>query len=217
MTSRTPQQTDRPAPRLYLVTPPLTGFDALADDLKSLGEDIDIAAVLLRLGQADERSLINAIKKFAPAVQNRGAALLLDRPELAARSGADGAHLAGFEALQAALPSLKPDRIAGVGGLITRHDAMAAAEAGADYVMFGEPDAHGQRPSVEAVLERVDWWAEVFQIPCVAYAATLDEIADLVAAGADFIALGDAAFGDPRGLPAAVADAVGRMSVEAPA
>jgi thiamine-phosphate pyrophosphorylase len=217
MTSRPPKTHDRPAPRLYLVTPLLTRFDALAQDLKTLGDEVDIAAVLLRLDPADERSLIKAIKAFAPAVQDRDAALILDRPELVARSGADGAHLANFEALQAALPALKPDRIAGVGGLITRHDAMAAAEAGADYVMFGEPDATGQRPSFDAVLERVDWWAEVFQIPCVAYAASLDEISVLIAAGADFIALGDAAFADPRGMPAALAEAAHRMVAEAPA
>ena len=48
---------------------------------------------------------------------------------------------------------------------------MLAAESGADYVMFGEPDADGARPPFEAIVERVEWWAEVFQIPCVAYAA----------------------------------------------
>ena len=48
----------------------------------------------------------------------------------------------------AAVASLKPDRIAGCGGLATRHDAMLAAESGADYVMFGEPDdADTGRPS----------------------------------------------------------------------
>ena len=82
--------------------------------------------------------------------------MLLDgHVELVARAGADGAHLTGIEALEEALPSLKPDRIAGVGGLPTRHDSMAAGEAGADYVLFGEPDAEGQRPSVEAIAERL--------------------------------------------------------------
>lgn len=216
MTSRVSHTNDRPAPRLYLVTPPLTDFAAILRDLAALAE-IDIAAVLLRLGPGDERSLINAIKALAPTVQNSDAALILDRPELVARSGADGAHLTGISALQAALPGLRPDRIAGVGGLMTRHDAMASAEAGADYVMFGEPDTDGQRPAFDAIIERVDWWAEVFEIPCVAYAGTLDEITDLVGAGADFIAVGDAVFGDPRGLPAAVADAARRLIARTPA
>ena len=78
----------------------------------------DVAAVLLRLAPTDQRTMIARIKALAPAIQNGGAALLIDGPvELVARAGADGAHLTGIEALQEALPSLKPDRIAGVGGL----------------------------------------------------------------------------------------------------
>ncbi len=61
------------------------------------------------------------------------------------------------------------------------------------------------------------WWAEVFEIPCVAYAAELDEIAPLAAAGADFIAVGSAVFDDPRGLRLATADAAARLAVAEPA
>jgi thiamine-phosphate pyrophosphorylase len=75
---------------------------------------------------------------------------------------------------------------------------MVAAEAGADYVMFGEPDASGRRPSFDAIAQRVAWWAEVFEIPCVGFAASLDEVEPLAAAGADFIAVGDCVFGPGR-------------------
>src|SRR5205085_12609013 len=116
----------------------------------------DFAAVLLRLRETDQRTMISRIKTLAPVVQDSGAALLLDgHVELVARGGADGAHLSGIAALEDALPSLKPDRIAGVGGLATRHDSMAAGEQGADYVLFGEPDAKKQRPSIEAIAERL--------------------------------------------------------------
>ena len=78
---------------------------------------------------------------FKPLGKSSGAALLLDgNVELVARGGADGAHLTGIAAMEDALASLKPDRIAGIGGLTTRHDSMSAGEAGADYVLFGEPD-----------------------------------------------------------------------------
>ena len=97
-------------------------------------------------------------------MQHRGAALLLDgSPELVARTEADGAHLTGFPAFKSALSLLKPACIAGCGGLTSRHDAMLAAEAGADYVMFGEPDPIGGRPSFAAITDRVSWWAEVFE------------------------------------------------------
>jgi thiamine-phosphate pyrophosphorylase len=143
----------------------------------------DIAAVLLRLADADERTLINCIKDIAVPVQDRGAALIVDgRPELVVRGGADGAHLTGIDAFSSALEALKPDRIAGVGDLRTRHDAMVAAESGADYILFGNADE-------AADLERVAWCAEVFQLPGVAFARNEGEIAPLVQAGADFIAL----------------------------
>jgi thiamine-phosphate pyrophosphorylase len=105
--------------------------------------------------------------------------------------------MTGLDDVVAALGHLKPDWIVGAGGLASRHDAMSAAEGGVDYVMFGEPDEHGQRPSFDAVIERVSWWAEVFEAPCVAYAASIDEVAPLVTAGADFIALGDWIWRDP--------------------
>ena len=75
---------------------------------------------------------------------------------------------------------------------------MFVAEQGADYVMFGEPDAEGGRPALPAIEERVAWWAEVFEIPCVGYVASLDEIAPMVAAGTDFVALGDFLWGNAQ-------------------
>jgi thiamine-phosphate pyrophosphorylase len=206
MAERPKRAEPRPAPRLYLVTPRLdetAGFAPLLAQALAAG---DVAAVLLRLAPADERSLINRAKALCPVVQDKGAALLLDgHVYLVARSGADGAHLTGLTAFTEALDRLKPDRIAGVGGLASRHDAMVAAEVGADYVMFGEPDENGERPSFAAVEERVAWWAEVFEIPCVGYAGSPDDIAPLVKAGADFVALGDWLWRDPQGAVAAAA------------
>jgi thiamine-phosphate pyrophosphorylase len=190
----------------------------LARSLAQALAGIDAAAVLLRLADGDERGLVNAVKEFAPHVQATGAAVLIDgRPDIVARGGADGAHLAGPALLKAALPRLKPDRIAGAGGLRSRHDAMLAAEAGADYVMFGEPDAAGARPAFDAVIERVAWWAELFEIPSVAYAGGIDEVGAMAAAGADFVALGEALFDDPRGLEAALAEAAARLAITEPA
>lgn len=198
----------RPAPRLYLATPLVADSAQLVSQLPELLAIADIAAVLLRLAPSDERGIIQRAKALASPVQKAGAALLLDGYyEQVARSGADGANVTGIEAMQEAMPTLKPDRILGVGGLITRHDAMTAGEAGADYVLFGEPDANGERPSAEAICERLDWWAELFEPPCVGFAATLDEARMFAAAGADFVLVGDAIWQDPRGPRAALRDA----------
>jgi thiamine-phosphate pyrophosphorylase len=201
-----------PVPRLYLATPAVDDPSPLVAQLPALLAADDVAAVLLRLKPGDLRGMIARIKALAPMVQDSGAALLIDGPvELVARAGADGAHLNSLAALQEALPSLKPDRIAGVGGLATRHDSMAAGELGADYVLFGEVDARGQRPSVEAISERLGWWAELFEPPCVGFAASLAEAEEFAGAGADFVLVGDCIWNDPRGATAALMDAGERI------
>jgi thiamine-phosphate pyrophosphorylase len=197
----------RPVPRLYLATPVVDDPASLIASLPGALAEADVAAVLVRLKETDPRSMISRVKALAPAIQGSGAALLLDgHADLVARSGADGAHLTGIEAMQEAMASLKPDRIAGVGGLSTRHDSMAAGEAGADYVLFGEPDARGQRPSVEAIAERLQWWAELFEPPCVGFAASREEAHEFAAAGADFVLVGDFIWADPRGAAVALKD-----------
>jgi len=197
----------RPLPRLYLATQEVDDPADLIASLPGLLAAADIAAVLLRLKPTDQRTMIARVKALAPVIQNGNAALLLDgHVELVARAGADGAHLTGIAALEDALPSLKPDRIAGVGGLTTRHDSMSAGELGADYVLFGEPDAKGQRPSVEAIAERLEWWAELFEPPCVGYAVSREEAREFAAAGADFVLVGEFIWADPRGAAAALED-----------
>ena len=206
----------RPRPRLYLFTPQLDDTTNFANALDATLAAGDVAAVLLRLGDADERTLINRVKSIAAIVQRRDIALLLDgRPDIVGRAGADGAHLTGIEALRGALATLKPDRIAGVGGLRSRHDAMLAGEANPDYVMFGEPDRRGnqgKRPQFPTILERVEWWAQLFQLPCIGYAAAADEIRPLAKAGADFVALGEWIWQEPGGAKIAVAAAADNIA-----
>lgn len=204
----------RPEPRLYLVSPEVADAAGFAGALADALAGAEVAAVLLRLTGRDERGLINAGKALTSLVQKTGAALLIaGHPNIVARVGADGAHLTGIDAFRAAQGTLQPQRIAGCGGLATRHDAMLAGEAGGDYVLFGEPDQAGHRPSFDAIAERVAWWAEIFEPPCVGFAATLAEVEALARAGADFVAVGDCIFADPRGPRAALADAARRVAL----
>jgi thiamine-phosphate pyrophosphorylase len=202
----------RNGPRLYLATPAIADARAFTKELVAAIAAVDVAAVLLKLAPASERELINRAKVIAEVVQRTGAAMLVDgHPEIAVRAGADGAHLTGIAAFTEAVETLKPARIAGCGGLKTRHDAMVAGERGADYVMFGEVEASGRRPAFAAIIERIEWWAPLFEIPCVGFAEDLDEVGLLAAAGADFVALGDAVWNDARGPAAALADAAQRL------
>lgn len=206
--------------RLYLVTPPLGDAPAFAPALREACGTSDVAAVLLRLAAADERTLVNRAKALAPAAQEAGAAVLVSAPgevdlaAVAARGGADGVHLAGADAgrLKDMRERLK-DRILGVGGLRSKDDAMVAGEAGADYLIFGEPRADGSLPPLDAVIERAAWWAEIFETPCVAFAPSLDAAPAVAATGAEFVALGDAVWRHPDGPAAAVAAALAALPV----
>jgi thiamine-phosphate pyrophosphorylase len=208
----------RPQPRLMLFTPWLGEGTAEAVDLLALACGAgDIAAVIARFSTAPEDDLAARIRALLPSAQDKGTALLLqDRAALAIKLGADGAHLLGSQALREGIALLKPGLIAGAGGLATRHDAMRAGEAGADYVMFGEPDTAGKRPSFSAVVERVAWWAEIFEVPCVGYAGSLDEVPPLIAAGADFIALADTVWTERRTVAAVIAGALSRIRMPVP-
>jgi thiamine-phosphate pyrophosphorylase len=203
----------RPRQRLYLITPLVDDAASFAPELEPALGNGDVAAVLLRLAQGGERSLIERVKTIGAAVQSRDIALVVDgHPEIVARAGADGSHLTGITTFAAALAALKPDRIAGAGGLRSRHDAMLAAETGADYVMFGESGRDGRRPAFEETQERLTWWAELFEIPCAAYAASKDEFAPLAHTGADFLALGDWIWSAPGGAADAIAAAAQRLA-----
>jgi thiamine-phosphate pyrophosphorylase len=202
-----------PSSRLYLVSPLLEDA-SFAPRLAEACGGGQVAAVLLRLAAADERTLVNRAKALCPSVQESGAAALIavdgkaDLATIAARSGADGVHVHGDSALARDLRErLKAERAVGVGGIRTRDDAMTMGEAGVDYLMFGEPRADGSLPSLESVAERAAWWAEIFETPCVAYAPSLEAVETLAATGAEFIALGDAVWSHPEGPAAAVAAA----------
>jgi len=208
---------DTPRQRLYLVTPRIEDPASFAREVDQALVAGDVAAVLLRLADSDERTQIDRAKAITSAVQRRDVALLLDgHPEIAARAGADGAHISGIEPFVAALAVLKPDRIAGAGGLQSRHDAMLAAESGADYVMFGEPDRRGHRLPFEELEERLVWWAELLEIPCIGYAGHPDEVASLARTGVDFIALGEWIWTEPQGAAAAIAAAAENLAAPVP-
>ena len=199
-----------PASRLYLITPVLEDA-SFAPRLAEACATGAIAAVLLRLAAADERTLTNLVKALASAVQENGAALIItaegkaDLATIAARGGADGVHVSGDPAQMRELRDrLKDGRAIGAGQIRTKDEAMGWGEAGADYLLFGEPRPDGSLPSLESVVERASWWAEIFETPCAAYAPSLEAVEPLAATNAEFVALGDAVWTHPDGPAAAV-------------
>ncbi len=209
-----------PAARLYLMTPLIEDAAAFAPRLAEACAAGDVAAVLVRLAPADERTLTNRVKALSPAAQEHGAALIVategdaDIVTVAARGGADGVHLAGTEAatVKDVAGRLKGERALGIGGIRSKDDAMTFGEAGVDYLLFGEPRPDGSLPSLESVAERAAWWAEIFETPCVVYAPSLDAVPALAATKAEFVALGEAVWSHPEGPARGVRQALERLA-----
>ena len=168
-----------------------------------------MACVQLRLKGIDDGALLRAVDVLRPVAQSRGVAFLLnDRPDLAARSGCDGAHVGQHDTPYAEARRLVgTDAIVGVTCHDSRHLAMMAAENDADYVAFGAffPTAT-KSPSSQASLALIEWWSDIMTVPCVAVGGiTPGDCAPLVRAGADFLAVSAGVWEHPEGPAAAVA------------
>ncbi len=195
-------------PRLSLVAPPLTDIAAAAARLEAALGAGDVASLLLRPPAADPAQAEMLLAQLVGQAQAHGVAAIIEESgDLALATGADGVEIKGAGApLSAAIKRFSPQYIVGAAALPTRHAAMEAGEAGADYVVFAD-----DLPMEEA-LERLRWWAEVFTTPCVACAGRLADVGPLAEAGADFVLLGECVWDDPRGPAAAVAEALAALA-----
>ena len=207
--------------RLYLMLPPLSEAGDWPQKLKETLGAGDVACVLAPLAARDENSAKKIVKALIDVTEPAGVALLIDAPSLVMRAGADGAHLRVTpDTLEKLVPDAvkalkKEDRILGIGGVRAKHDAMIAGEFDVDYVSFGDPAPDGYVPPIEQIAERAAWWAEIFNVPCVAHAPTLTDVATLAKAGADFISLREAIWDDARGPAAALKDAQSLLETHA--
>jgi len=196
------------ATRLYLVTPPAFAPAAFADRLAEALDAGDVACVQLRLKPADDDSIRRAADALRPVAQRHGVAFLMnDRPDLALATDCDGVHVGQEDASYAeARQVLGLGRVVGVTCHASRHLAIDAAEAGADYVAFGAFFASASKEAKHrAEPEIIRWWSELMTVPCVAIGGiTPENCAPLVAAGADFLAVIAAVWDHPQGPGAAV-------------
>ena len=197
--------------RLYLITPPSLDPEAFAGDLAEALEAGDVAAVQLRLKDATAEQVRHAIDVLRPVAQEREVAFLLnDDPQLAAETGCDGVHVGQDDPpCGEARRIVGPNRIVGVSCHDSRHLAMTAGDAGADYVAFGAfyPTQSKLVPAGVPEPEILTWWSELFEIPCLAIGGiTPENCGTLVRAGADFIAVITAVWSHAAGPGAAVAD-----------
>src|SRR4051812_3216884 len=198
-----------PLCRLYLITPPR--LDDLAGFGRSLAHALDagdVAALQIRLKDVGDEIIAAAVDALTPIAAARGVAVILNaRPDLAARLGCDGVHVGQEDAPYAEARRLMGrDRIVGVTCHDSRHLAMEAAEAGADYVAFGAvfPTAT-KAPKTRAELDLLSIWQESMQTPCVAIGGiTATNAREVARAGADFVAVSAGVWSHGEGPAAAV-------------
>ncbi len=202
------EASERPPCQLYLISPALVS-EGFGDRLKAALDAGPVAAFQLRVKDLDEHAIARVAEPLMRICQDREVAFIVnDSISLARRLGADGVHLGqGDGDPREARAVLGPAAQIGVTCHDSRHLAMEAGEAGADYVAFGaffltttKETLHRPEPSI------LGWWSTLFEVPCVAIGGITPANARvLVKAGADFIAVSSAVWNAAEGPAAAVA------------
>jgi thiamine-phosphate pyrophosphorylase len=189
----------RPPCQLYLISPLDVG-GAFPDRLARALDAGPVAAFQFRVKDVDQHEAARLAEPLQRICADREVAFIVnDSVSLAKRLGADGVHLGQEDGdPREARAVLGPDVQIGVTCHDSRHLAMEAGDAGADYVAFGafyptttKDVKHRPEPVI------LSWWSALFELPCVAIGGiTPANAAPLVAAGADFLAVSSAVWGD---------------------
>lgn len=193
--------------RLCLVTPSGIAADAFIPVLEEALAGGDVASLIITTNGDDLGRLAEAL---VPVAQARDvAALIHNDAAIAARTGADGVHIDDRgDDLVARVASLHPVRIAGIGNLMSRHEAMSAGDADPDYVFFGRLDGDTEAMIFDKAFALAEWWAALFRIPAIVMGGTdLASAKQAGNAGIEFVGLRRAVWEHSEGPGAAVATA----------
>lgn len=207
--------------QIYLISPPAFDPDAFAPLLDAALATGHVDAFQLRLKDVEDELVLAAGRALGPVCAAHSVTFIVnDRPDLAAALDADGVHIGQDDSsVAAARRQMGDDKILGVTCHNSRHLAIEAGEAGADYVAFGaffptqtKETTHTAEPEI------LQWWSEIFTLPCVAIGGIrADNCAPLVRAGADFLAVSGFVWSHPEGTVAGVTamqDAISRAAGE---
>lgn len=157
-------------PQLYLITPPEFELSTFPDLLARVLDSQTIACVRLGLASQDEERIARAADALREVTHARDIALVLtDHTVMAERLGLDGVHLSdAARSVRSARKALGEDAIVGSFCGASRHDGMAAGEAGADYISFGPVTSSSLGDGTFAEMDIFEWWSEMIELPVVA-------------------------------------------------
>lgn len=162
--------TTQDQPQIYLFTPPAVDLEVFPDQLARILDDHTIACVRLDLASQDADTVARTADVLREVTHARDVALVVsDHLQMVARLGLDGVHFSdAARAVRDARKELGADAIIGAHCATSRHDGMAAGEAGADYISFGPVSASELGDGKFAELDLFQWWSEVIEVPVVA-------------------------------------------------
>jgi len=206
-------------PQLYLISPPkidLADFRRSLESALSSAEKNFVGSFQLRLKEADDATIIHAVKELLPIARAHDVAFILnDRADLAAKLKTDGVHVGQEDLEQTSIEKIRSivgeNAAIGVTCHASKHLAMEAGEQGADYVAFGAFYATTSKPLEKLEKwgtpepELLGWWQNYMTVPCVAIGGiTPQNCTNLLSA--DFIAVINAVWNHPQGASAAIGE-----------
>ena len=210
MSARAAPPAAAPGCQPLLISPPRLDPAAFAAALEAALAAGGAAGFLLRLAEPERARLSAAATRLQPICAAREVAFLLqDDIALAREIGAHGVHLGSADGIAAARQALGAERILGAGCRASRHAAMVAGDAGADYIAFGDPEG----PPTDALGELIGWWSELFVLPCLAEGdLALADCATLARRGADLIGVSRLVWQHPEGPGRGMTDVLAALA-----
>jgi thiamine-phosphate pyrophosphorylase len=184
---------DADRPQIYLITPPEIDLEVFPDRLAGLLDAHEVACVRLALATRDEDRLGRAADAVREAAHARDVAVVIEaHVRMVERHGLDGVHLTdAARSVRKVRADLGGDAIVGAFCGVSKHDAMTAAEIGADYVSFGPVGRTALGTGDAAPFALFQWWSEMIEVPVVAEGALDEDLVRSLSPVTDFFALGD--------------------------
>lgn len=185
-------------PQINLITPPAFDPEEFAPKLASVLDATEIACLRLSLATRDQDAQARAADACRVIAHARDVAIVIDTHLLLVeRLGLDGVHLLdGARNVRKARKDLGADAIVGAFCGPTRHEGLAAGEAGADYVAFGPVGTTALGTGTQAEADLFQWWSEMIEVPVIAEGALTPELVASLAPVTDFFAVGEEIWAD---------------------
>lgn len=183
---------EQDTPQIYLITPPAFELSQFPETLARVLDKVEVACLRLGLATRDADEIARAADALRETCHARDLALVIeDHVALVERLGLDGVHLRdGARSVRTVRKDLGGDAIIGSFCGESRHEGMAAGEAGADYVALGPIGATDLGHGAQAPYDLFAWWSEVIEVPVVAEGALDQGLIEHFAPVTDFFGIG---------------------------